>query len=130
MQNGQVHVPASAAERKGIQPVVHLEVNGADRAEVAVGDVVTFIAEIEVPPSPGAVVSAEWDFEGVGTYPDIAELGDPTSGTVRVTATHAFTDPGTYFPTLRVASQRERDTSTPFARSMNLVRARVVVVDE
>ena len=47
-----------------------------------------------------------------------------------MTATHAFTDPGTYFPTLRVASQRERDTSTPFARSLNLSRVRVVVVDE
>ena len=37
VHDGQVHVPASAAERKGIQPVVHLEVNGGERAEVAVG---------------------------------------------------------------------------------------------
>ncbi len=130
VQNGQVHVPASAAERKGIQPVVHLEVNGGDRAEVRVGEVVTFIAAIEVPPSPGNVVSAQWDFEGVGKYPETAELEGPTSETVSVTATHAFADPGTYFPTLRVASQRERDASTPFARSVNLGRVRVVVVDE
>ena len=81
VRNGQVHVPVSAAERKGIQPVVHLKVNGGDRAEVAVGEVVTFIAEIEVPPAPGRVVSAKWDFEGVGKYPDIArarrsDIGD------------------------------------------------------
>ena len=127
VQDGQVHVPASAAERKGIQPVVHLEVNGGERAEVAVGEAVTFTAQIEVPPAPGKVVSAKWDFEGVGTYPDAAELGDPTSETVQVTATHAFTKPGTYFPTLRVASQREGNPSTPFARSLNLSRVRVVV---
>jgi len=127
VQDGQLHVRASAAERKGIQPVVHLKVNGGERAEVAVGEAVTFTTLIEVPPAPGRVVSAKWDFEGVGTYPDAAELGDPTSETVHVTATHAFTRPGTYFPTLRVASQRERNPSTPFARSLNLGRLRVVV---
>ena len=127
VQDGQVHVPASAAQRKGIQPVVHLEVNGAERAEVAVGEAVTFTAQIEVPPAPGKVVSAKWDFEGVGTYPDAAELGDPTSETVHVTTTHTFSEPGTYFPALRVASQREGNPSTPFARSLNLSRVRVVV---
>jgi hypothetical protein len=127
VQDGQVHVPASAAERKGIQPVVHIKVNGGERAEVAVGETITFTAQIAVPPAPGRVVSAKWDFEGVGTYPDAAELGDPTSETVHVTTTHAFSKPGTYFPTLRVASQRECDPSTPFARSLNLSRVRVVV---
>jgi hypothetical protein len=92
-----------------------------------VGEALTFIAQIEVPPAPGRVVSAKWDVEGVGTYPDAAELDDPTSETVQVTATHAFAQPGTYFPTLRVASQREGDPSTPFARSLNLGRVRVVV---
>jgi hypothetical protein len=127
VQDGQVHLPASAAERKGIQPVVHLKVNGGERAEVRVDEAVTFTAQIEVPPSRGSVVSAKWDFEGVGTYPDGAELDDPTLETIHVTATHAFTNPGTYFPTLRVASQREGDPSTPFARSLNLGRVRVVV---
>ena len=127
VQDGQVHVPTSAAERKGIQPVVHLKVNGGERAQIGVGEAVTFVAQIEVPPAPGKVVSAKWDFEGVGTYPDATELDDPTSETVHVTATHAFTQPGTYFPTLRVASQREGDPSTPFARSLNQARVRVVV---
>ena len=98
-------VPASAAERKGIQPVVHLEANGGERAEVAVGEAVTFTAQIEVPPSPGRVVSAKWDLEGAGTYPDAAELGDPTSESVQVTTTHAFSEPGAFFPALRVACQ-------------------------
>ena len=130
VQDGQVHVPASAAERKGIQPVVHLKVNGGDRAQVAVGDAVTFSAYVEVPTAPGKVVSAKWDFEGEGTYPDIAELDETASEFVRTSATHTFTSPGTYFPALRVASQRERNASTPFARSLNLGRVRVVVVSE
>src|SRR5207237_6516146 len=109
VQGGQVRVPASAAERMGIQPVVHLEVNGGERAEVGVGESVTFTAQIEVPPAPGRVVSAKWDFEGVGTYPDAVELGDLTSETVRVTTTHGFPQAGTCFPTLRAASQREGD---------------------
>jgi hypothetical protein len=130
VQEGQVRVPASAAERKGIQPVVHLTVNGGDRAEVAVGETVAFTAVIGVPPAPGNVVSAKWDFEGSGAYSDAADLGDPTSDDVHVTATYVFTNPGTYFPALRVASQRERDAGTPFARSLNLDRVRVVVADD
>jgi hypothetical protein len=120
-------VPASAAERRGIQPVVHLEANGGERAEVAAGEAVTFTARIEIPPAPGNVVSAKWDFEGLGTYADAAGLGDPTSETVHLTATHVYTEPGTYFPALRVASQREGNPDTPFARSLNLGRVRVVV---
>jgi hypothetical protein len=127
VQDGQVHVPQSAAERKGIQPVIHLTVNGSERAEVAAGEVVTFIARIEVPPAPGRVVSASWDFEGTGTYLDAAAVGEPASETVHLSATHTFTKPGIYFPALRVASQREGNPSTPFARSLNLSRVRVVV---
>lgn len=53
VQDGQVHVPAWAAERRGIQPVVDLSVNGGVRVEVAVDEAVTFTAHIEVPPAPG-----------------------------------------------------------------------------
>jgi hypothetical protein len=127
VQDGQVHVLASVAERKGIQPVIHLMVNGAESAKVAAGQTVILTAQIEVPPAPGKVVSANWDFEGVGSYPDAAELGDATSQTIHVTATHAFSKSGTYFPALRVASQREGNPRTPFARSRNLGRVRVVV---
>jgi hypothetical protein len=130
VRDGQVLVPASAGERKGIQPVVHLEVNRGDRADVTPGDVVNFVARIEVPPAPGRVVSAKWDFEGTGLYPDAAELDDSASDVVHATATHVFTKPGTYFPTLRVASQRERNPGTPFAKSLNLGRVRVVVANK
>jgi hypothetical protein len=46
---------------------------------------------------------------------------------VRLTRNHVFTRPGTYFPALRVHSQRHGDAATPFARIPNLGRVRVVV---
>ena len=122
----QVRVPRSAADRRGIQPVVELHVNGRVRVEVAVGEQVTFDATIEVPPNTGDVVAAEWDFEGEGTYPVTEELGS-TASKVVLSATHTYAKPGTYFPVLRGTSQRQGDARTPYGRVQNLARARVVV---
>ena len=122
----QLVVPAGADERKGVQPVVALEADGGVRAEVAVGQPVAFSATIETPPGAGQVVAAEWDFEGVGDYPVKASIGAPQA-LVRLSATHAFTRPGTYFPVLRAAAQRQGDPATPYGRIQNLARVRVVV---
>ena len=46
---------------------------------------------------------------------------------VSVKATHAYSQPGAYFPVLRATSQPEGDLKTPFARVQNLGRVRVVV---
>jgi hypothetical protein len=121
----QIEVPPRAQERGGIQPVVELQANGAIRAEVAVGQPVTFTATIEVPPNGGSVIAAEWDFEGVGTYP-VTERIDPAA-LVSLSAAYTFSRPGTYFPVLRATSQRQGDTRTPYARVQNLARVRVVV---
>jgi hypothetical protein len=40
---------------------------------------------------------------------------------------YTFTKPGIYFPTLRVASQRQGDNKTPYTQIKNLGRVRVVV---
>jgi hypothetical protein len=58
--DGQIEVPGTAEDRKGIQPVVTVTANGAARAEVAVGKPVKFAAVIEVPPNTGEVVTAQW----------------------------------------------------------------------
>jgi hypothetical protein len=126
---GQVQVPATAAQRRGIQPTVTVTANGGARADVAVGKPVTFSAVVEAPPNTGKIVTAEWDFEGAGSYPVKGQMEAEASGSrVTVKATYSFTKPGTYFPALRVASQRQGDTSTPYARAQNLGRVRVVVV--
>jgi hypothetical protein len=126
--DGQVEVPATAADRRGVQPVVTLTANGGARAEVKVGQRVQFAGTIEVPPGTGKVVGAQWDFEGAGTFPVAGKfkLTDPKGERATTATSYAFAKPGTYFPVLKVASQRNPD-GTAFARIENLARVRVVV---
>jgi hypothetical protein len=123
--DGQVILPAKAEERKGLQPVVSATANGAAGAKVVVGQAVEFKAEIGLPPGTGVLVKAEWDFEGGGEYALVSPVGHATRATV--TASHAFPAPGTYFPALRISSQRQGDADTPYAQVLNLGRVRVVV---
>jgi hypothetical protein len=125
--DGQVRVPVSAVERKGIQPVVSLTVNGAVRADVAVGETVSFSGVAELAPGTGTIINAEWDFEGVGDYPLTTPRIDGSLQRVAVTASHAFKQTGTYFPALRVTSQRQGDLASSYGRIPNLGRVRVVV---
>ena len=96
-QGAQVKVPPIAALRGGMQPVVHLWANGRERADISVGETVTFHALIAVPPNAGKVVSAEWDFLGVGDYPVDATIGSPRPY-VHLTATHTYTRARNLFP--------------------------------
>jgi hypothetical protein len=127
--DGQVVVPRAAAARKGIQPTVALTANGAERADVEVGETVAFEARIDTPPGTGVVVAADWDFEGAGDFPisEPREFLTPDGASVAVKATFAFKAPGTYFPALRATSQRQGNPATRFTRVQNLGRVRVVV---
>jgi hypothetical protein len=127
--DGQVCLPETAEERKGIQPVVTVKANGGERAEVAAGENVEFTAVIEVPPGTGTVVGAKWDFEGAGDYPVAEQFDDTNSSFSRLPlkTTYAFSEPGTYFPVLRATSQRQGNFKTRFTRIHNLGRVRVVV---
>jgi hypothetical protein len=111
--------------RRGIQPVVQLTANGGVRANIEVGGQVNFDASIDVPEGGGKVVAVEWDFQGVGDFPITAEISDGSANAVHTS--HAFTEPGTYFPVVRVTAQREGDPMHPYARVRNLSRVRVVV---
>jgi hypothetical protein len=74
----------------------------------------------------GAVVSAEWDFEGRGQWVPASEQIDGGSSSITATATHAYTKPGTYFPSFRVGAHRDgaKGRGEPV---LNLYRVRVVV---
>ena len=85
IEDGQVIVPVNATERKGIQPTINLKVNGKERADIAVNKSVTFTATIEVPPHTGLIVSAEWDFEGEGTFPVAEKLKSGKQVTIKTT---------------------------------------------
>ncbi|MEB2784436.1 PKD domain-containing protein [Algoriphagus persicinus] len=127
--DGQVIVPTTALKRAGIQPIVRLNANGNNRTEVGIGKQVNFTAAIEVPPQSGEVISAEWDFEGEGTFPVQGKLitDEKNPSQVTLNSNHIYTKPKTYFVTLRVASQREGDAETPYTKIKNLGRVRVVV---
>ena len=124
-KDSQVMVPARAADRKSIQPVVALSVNGGERADIKVGQSLKFNAVAEAPPGTGSIVSAEWDFDGTGAYPERSKITPRPR--VTVSTMHTFSKPGTYFPVVRVASHRKGDAKTPYARVQNLARVRVVV---
>lgn len=127
MKTVPVCVPSTATERRGIQPVVALTVNGGERVEVERGERVALEADVGVPSGAGTIVAAEWDFIGAGGFSDGDEPVGDSASHLTVTATHSFAEPGTYFPTLRVTTHREARTKTPFARVQNLGRVRVVV---
>ena len=126
LDDGQVVTAPTAAERKGVQPVVTLTADGGARAEVSRGQPVTFVGTITVPPGAGSITHAQWDFEGAGAFAQSSPVGEGAK-TVRVTTTHRFDKPGTYFPALRGISQRQGDAKTPYAQIQNLGRVRVVV---
>lgn len=123
--DGQVVVPADARQRGGIQPVVSVTANGGARADVAVGDTVTLRVTAAVPDDAGGLVSIEWDFDGAGFFPVHEQLNGEDH--IVMERQQVFSAAGTYFVTVRVASQRDADPSTPYARLQNLARTRIVV---
>jgi hypothetical protein len=121
----QVSVAATAAERHGIQPVVTLSANGKTACDAAVGSTVTLHARAEVPAGGGKIVSVEWDFLGTGEF-TVNSLKKPVTA-IDVTATTVYKSIGTVLPNVRIKAQREGNSSSPYAISVNLGRARVIV---
>lgn len=122
--DGDFVMAPTAAERRGIQPVISVTANGAIRADVRAGEPVRFEALAEAPPDTGFIVSAEWDFEGTGSYP-LRYDGLGKSTLLKVRETHVYSQPGTYFPVLRVTTHRGANSG--LRRIPNLGRLRVVV---
>lgn len=118
--------PPTAAGRGGVQPVVTVAVDGAALAEIRVGESVALTGTGEQPPGAGAIVAAEWDFEGRGDWAPADTPVDGASSTVSATVSHTYTAPGTYFAGFRVGAHRDGAKGRgPLAQ--NLARARVVV---
>ncbi len=126
VKDTQVLVSDDAAQRMGIQPVIALTANDQQRAEATAGEVVRLDAVITMPPGAGKVVSAQWDYDGSGTFADEADI--VTGETVTISTSHTWDNPGTHFAVLRVAGQRDGDRQTPYGRVQNLARVRVVVI--
>lgn len=126
LNNGQVSLPADASVRQGIQPVVKLTSRSGERIVAKVGQHITLVGDISVPPSAGKIVKTEWSQTGNDDFLD-APLPQQPSETLSVHKTFVYSKPGTYYPVLRVISQREGDGTTEFTRVGNLARVRVIV---
>lgn len=141
IEDGQVVLPATAEQLGGVQPLVDARANGSKRVDIRVGETVTLTATVEVPKAFGKLVAAAWNMEGVSDSIK-EELGwdfensalfpvkakwKMEGNTAKIKITYTFTNPGTYFPTVRIASERTGSKNTPYTRIQNLDRVRVVV---
>ena len=131
IQDGQVIIPEKAQERHGIQASVEAKVNGKEQETIQKGVRLNFSGKVELPQSTGKLVYSAWDFDGSGEFKNIVDLSQARiseNGTqVEFSISHQFEQAGTYYPSLRIATQREGDSSTPFARIQNIDRVKVIV---
>jgi hypothetical protein len=125
--DGLVTLPATAAERGGIQPVVTLSANGGARAAVNVGEAVELNVDVSVPPGAGTVIAIAWDVDGSGAFAITHDDIDGSRATESRAMTHTFDAPGTYFVTALAHSHREGDVAATARRIPNLAQVRVVV---
>ncbi|MFC4323708.1 hypothetical protein [Litchfieldia salsa] len=127
VEDGQISLPVSANERKGIQPTVNLKVNGEERIVVDTGEQVQFTAEVEVPINAGQLTKVEWNFEGETEVFSQGEFTTIDNRVAFVKAEHIFTHTGTFFPVLRAQLNRKGDVNDSFTQVQNIGRVRVVV---
>lgn len=128
VNDGQIEVPESAAERGGLQPVAEAWANGQKSIMVKTGEPVVFTGRIEVPLMAGKVTAAAWDFEKTDDFSQYEELEKEEDGRVaNVKTIHVFEKAGIYFPVLKVQSSRDGSLDDIFVQCRNLDRVRVVV---
>ena len=123
--DNQLTLASTIDKRGGIQPIVDLKANDSQRVEVKIGEMVRFSGTAALPKG-STVVTAAFDFEGQGTWPQSAPTASAAS-TFAASATHAYDRPGTYFATFRVGLAALGRPATEKYPIYNLSRVRVVV---
>ncbi|KAK1674480.1 hypothetical protein BDP55DRAFT_611957 [Colletotrichum godetiae] len=126
-EDNSVQVPPTAAERRGVQPVVELFANGRCSCTVKAGQPVTLRATVDTPPGTGKVVNVEWDLTSQGTFTDVGPAIMPNQ-TVTVEHTVVYNTTGNFVAIARATSHREGDQGAAYSKVMNLARVNVVVV--
>ena len=126
-----------------------LKANGQKRAEVKAGECVKFTVDVEVPQGAGEVTeilfaqrekdltAAETEVSGAARLMLGKDMWDTSLPFTKgekdgIRTAHAeiiggYDKPGTYFATVRVATQRQGDAGDVFTQVLNLDRARIVV---
>lgn len=124
LKDGQILVPDTAKERKGLQPVVQAFANGRKAVHVKAGEPVKFTAWMSAPEGAGSISKAAWDFEADNDWSHEEKLM-PSKGGVMVETTHVFEKPGIYFPVVKIQSSRTGTEGDIFVQCENLDRVRV-----
>lgn len=128
VHDGRIDVKETAKERAGVQPVARLFVNGKTCAHVKVGESVVFAAEADVPIGTGSLTDAEWSFEGEQDFVKNGEMVFHENGQKAIIeASHVFEKKGTYFPVVRIKSERNGNKAEIFTQISNIDRVRVIV---
>jgi hypothetical protein len=129
---GAVEFPASASERKGIQPTVVATANAGRRITVPSGSLVALDGLAQSP--IGKIARYDWDFEGNSSYDCSSDAssglalcagGFVPAASVSTPAWRTYATAGTYTATLRVHD--DSDFPGPFDGIENLSRVVIVV---
>ena len=81
-----------------------------------------------MPAGTGKVTEAAWDFERTDDFSHTLPLQLSEDGEgAYVEAVHTFETPGTYFPVIKVKSNRKGTLEDIFTQCKNLDRVRVIV---
>ena len=147
-EDGQIHTEPDVSKRYGIQGIPTLMANGEKCAHVKAGECVRFTVDVEVPENAGDVTeilfaqqekqlaAKDTDVNGVARLMLGEDMWDNAltfekGAKGKVHTAHAETvgcydKPGTYFATVRIATQRQ-GSGDPFTQVLNLDRARIIV---
>ena len=125
IHNGQVVPAPRAATRGGLQPVMTLEVNGANRATVKANQPVQLVAEMAMPPKSGKIVQYFWTISGTEDAPTNLATPKPKA---QVKRTLTFPTAGSYLVRFTVNGQRDGQVD-PFDKTLlrNFKEVRVIV---
>lgn len=126
IEDGQTLLGGTAGERRGVQPVVTITVNGASgRCEVPIGDEVSVSVHAQAPTDAPLINLIEWDLTGEGRLSARDEVVPGSKADL--TRTCRFDEPGEYFVAVRVTAQRPEYAGTMLDAVTDVARARVVV---
>lgn len=135
---GQIREEPDAAGRCGMQAGVVLTANGLKCAHVKAGEEFVLRAEMVLPENAGEITSVRFDFRDDWSYPMPPENLFPAEGTLTRTeqngvhgafseTVHHYDEPGAYFASVRITSQRDGNAGDVFTQVKNLDRVRIIV---
>lgn len=137
-EGGQIVEEPDAAKRRGMQAGVCLTANGEKCVRVKAGEEFVLKAEMVLPENAGEITSVRFDFNDSWSYPTPPENLFPVEGKLIRTekdgihgavseTRHHYDEPGIYFASVRITSQRNGDADDIFTQVKNLDRVRIVV---